>query len=323
MSMPDLALRRGEALIAAGRYREAVRALRDVAEVDAPNWQLQCALAEALVQTGQFKAALNAARLAQQIQPTSPRVLQMLAEAQLALNQPAEAAETTTRIIELAPNSAGGYDLRGRIASSRKHYADAEVDFREALRLEPGNWALYNNLGVALRHLKRDKEAIEALAKAAAINPNARVVRRNLFGATTGYIAAGGLAVVLLSLRALPAIASAFHVPLPVLSVIFYGSVAFALIARWLWGRRRLRQLSPQVARIYRQDWMRQRAVQLLRTCFRTAPVMAIVLAVIWLGLTQKIGFLPWMVAGGVLVVAWWFSWRPLWRRLVTTLRRD
>jgi Flp pilus assembly protein TadD len=321
--MPEQALQRGEALLAAGRYREAVQALRDVADVDTPNWQLQCALAEALVQTGQFKAALSAARLAEQIQPKSPRVLQMLAEAQLALNRPAEAAATASRIIELAPHSAVGYDLRGRIASSRKHYADAEVDLREALRLEPGNWALYNNLGVTLRHLKRDKEAIDMLAKAAAINPNARVVRRNLFGATTGYIAAGGLAVVLVSLRALPAIASALHLPLAVLSVIFYGSVASALSARWLWGRRRLRQLSPHVARIYRQDWMRQRAVQLMRSGFRTAPVMAIVLAVTWLGLTQKVGFLPWIAAGGVLVVVWWFAWRPLWRRLVTTLRRD
>src|SRR4029077_13468090 len=90
MSMPDQALRRGEALIAAGRYREAVQALRDIAGVDTPNWQLQCGLAEALVQTVQFKAALNAARLAEQIQPRSPRVLQLLAEAQLALNQPSE-----------------------------------------------------------------------------------------------------------------------------------------------------------------------------------------------------------------------------------------
>jgi Flp pilus assembly protein TadD len=323
MSMPDQALRRGEALIAAGRYTEAVQALRDVADVDTPNWQLQCALAEALVQTGQFKAALSAARLAEQIQRTSPRVLQMLAEAQLALNQRAQAAETTTRLIELAPHSAAGYDLRGRIASSRKQYAAAEANFREALRLEPRNWALYNNLGVALRHLKRDKEAIDALEKAATANPNARVVRRNLFGATTGYIAAGGLALVLLSFRALPAIASAFHLPLAGLSMIFYGSVGFALVARWLWGRRRLRQLSPQVARLYRQDWLRQRGLQLVRTVFRTAPVMAIVLAVSWLGFTQKVGFLPWIVVGGVLVVVWWFAWRPLWRRLVTTLRRD
>jgi hypothetical protein len=108
-----------------------------------------------------------------------------------------------------------------------------------------------------------------------------------------------------------------------VLSVLFYGSVACALIARWLWGRHRLRQLSPQVARIYREDWMRQRALQLGRTGFRTAPVIAIVLAVFWLGFTQKVGFLPWMVAGGVLVIGWWFAWRPVWRRLVTALGRD
>jgi Flp pilus assembly protein TadD len=322
MPMPDEALRRGETLVAAGRYREAVRVLSDVADVDTPNWRLQCALAEALVQTGDFKAALKTARLAEQLQPRSPRVLQMLAEAQLALNRPAEADETTKRIIELAPHSAAGYDLRGRIAMRQKRYADAEVHFKEALRLEPANWALNNNLGVALRHQKRDQEAIKAFAKAAAANPNARVVRRNLFGATSVYIAAGGLFVVLLGLRMLPRFASWLHQPLATVSVVFYGSLVLAVGARWLWGRHRLRQLSPEVARLYHQDWMRERSVQLVRTVFRTVPVMAVVLAVIWLGLTQNVGFLPWIVAGGVFVVIWWFAWRPLWRRLVTTLGR-
>jgi Flp pilus assembly protein TadD len=64
MLMPDQALQRGEALIAAGRYREAVQILNQVARTDTPNWQLQCSLAEALIQTDKFKDALNAAQTA-------------------------------------------------------------------------------------------------------------------------------------------------------------------------------------------------------------------------------------------------------------------
>jgi Flp pilus assembly protein TadD len=322
MLMPDQALERGEALIAAGRYKEAVRVLSDVARADTPNWQLQCALAEALIQTGKFKDALGAARLAEQLQPRSPRVHQMLAEALLALKQVDGAEEATSRVIELAPHSAAGYDLRGRIASARKRYVEAEMNIREALRLDPDNWGFNNNLGVALRHQKRDKEAIAAFEKAATANPNARLVRRNLFSSASAYTAGGGLIVFLISLRLLPDIASQLHQPLRVVVPLFYGGVIVAVVGGWLWRRNRLRGLSPQVKRLYRQDWIRERSRQLLRTVFRTLPVMLVVGGVIWLGATGKIGYLPWIVVGGVLVAIWWFAWQPMWRRLETTIQR-
>lgn len=320
MLMPDQALQRGEGLIAAGRFREAVQVLNEVARTDTPNWQLQCALAEALIQTDKFKDALKAARLAEQIQPRSPRVLQMLAEAQLALNQLESAEESTTRIVELAPHSAGGYDLRGRIALTRKRYGEAEMQFTEALRLEPGNWAINNNLGIALRHQKREKEAIAAFERAAIANPNARVVRRNLFSTTSRYLTGGGLLVFLVGLGLLPDIASRLHQPLPVVAALFYGGLILAVAAGWLWGRLRLRRLSPQVRRLYHQDWMRERLRLLARYAFRTLPIMAVVVAVVFLGTTQRVGFLPWIVAAGVFVVVWWFAWQPLWRRLAQTI---
>jgi len=322
MLMPDQALQRGEALIAAGRYTEAVQILNQVARTDTPNWQLQCALAEALIQTDKFKDALNAARLAEQIQPRSPRVLQMVAEAQLALNQLASAEEATTRIVELAPHSAAGYDLRGRIAMTRKRYGEAEMQFTEALRLEPGNWAINNNLGIALRHQKREKEAIAAFERAAIAKPKARVVRRNLFSTTSRYMTGGGLLVFLIGLRLLPDIASRLHQPLPVVAALFYGGLILAVVAGWVWGRFRLRGLSPRVRRLYHRDWLRERLRQLARAGFRTLPVMAVVGAVVFLGTTRGVGFLPWIVAGGAFVVVWWFAWQPLWRRLESTIGR-
>jgi Flp pilus assembly protein TadD len=322
MLMPDQALQRGEELIAAGRFKEAVKVLNEVARADTPNWEVQCAFAEALIQTGRFKDALNAARLAEQLRPGSPRVQQMLAEALLALNQLDSAEAATTRVVELAPHSAAGYDLRGRIASARKRYGEAEMQAREALRLEPDNWGFNNNLGVALRHLKRDKEAIAAFEKAALANPNARLVRRNLFSSTSAYTAGGGLIAFLIGLRLLPDIAAQLHQPLRVVSALFYGSIIAAVAAGWLWRRYRMLGMSPQVKRLYREDWMRERSRLLLRAAFRTLPVMAVVLAVIWLGFTQNVGFLPWIVAGGVLVVVWWFAWQPSWRRLEGAVQR-
>ena len=135
--------------------------MSDVVAVDRDNLGLQCTYAEALIQAGRFDQALKVASQAVQLQPDSPLALQMLAEAQLEKDLD-RAEATTTRILELAPSHGAGYDLRGRIALKRGHYAAAESHFREALRKEPGNSGYSNNLGLALRHQHRDKAAVEA-----------------------------------------------------------------------------------------------------------------------------------------------------------------
>jgi hypothetical protein len=96
--------------------------------------------------------------------------------------------------------------------------------------------------------------------------------------------------------------------------------VALALVARWVWARRRLAGLNPTAARLYHEDWLRQRGRKAARYLFHTGPVFVVVVAVAWLGVTTRVGFLPWIVAGGVCVVVWWFAWRPAWRRLSTLL---
>ncbi|HEX2648195.1 MAG TPA: tetratricopeptide repeat protein, partial [Candidatus Dormibacteraeota bacterium] len=298
MRTPDQAIAEGNALIEAGRYREAVQVIEDTARTDLTNWRLQCLYAEALIQIDRFRDGLAVARLAEQMRPSSAWVLQTIAEAQLGLEQTRDAAATATRMVEVAPNFASGYDLQGRCALKEKRFADAEIDFRRAVEIEPNNWGLNNNLGLALRHLKRDREAVQYLERAVTANPKSRIARRNLFGATSAYALAGGLVVILAAIRAVPAIGARFHIPTVPLTVFFFGALVVALIARWLWSRRRLHQLGPRVVEAYHQDWLAQTTRSTLRYLFRLIPVLAVVVGVLMLGLFGPIGFLPWIVAG-------------------------
>src|SRR6516162_2979025 len=99
MLTPDEAIVRGNALLVAGRYREAVGVLEETARVDLTNWRLQCLYAEALIQTDRFRDGLDAARLAEQMRPSSVWVLQMIGEAQLGLKQTPDAVATADRMI--------------------------------------------------------------------------------------------------------------------------------------------------------------------------------------------------------------------------------
>jgi len=319
----ETALRRGEALNVAGRYRQATQVLRPAVDKTPGDPWLHCALAEALLQSGHGRDALLHAEAAQQINPASPRILQMLAESHLDLNHVEEATEATDRIVELAPHSSAGYDLRGRIALRSHRYGEAEFNFREAIRLEPNNWALYNNLGVALRHQKREKDAVAAFELAVKANPRARLARRNLFAAISAYQVAGGFIAAVVILRVLTSQAPRLQIPAMVADATFFGGVVLAAVGAWLWARHRRHTLGPLANRVYDSEWMRERSVKMLRYLFRAVPVFVVVAGVILLGVTQKVGFLPWIIAGGVFVVLWWFAWRPAWKLVAAILSRD
>jgi len=318
----DSALHRGEALNDAGRHAEAAGVLRPAIDVDPGNEWLQVAYAWALLQTGHARKALAHALVAYEIRPTSPHIARTLAECQLELKQLDDAAVSANRAIELKPESGFGYDVRGRITLRAKHLRAAEMDFRQAIRLEPNVWAFHNNLGLALRLQKRDKEAVDEFELAVKQNPKSRVARRNLFGAASAYQTAGVLLGFVFAIRLLTGAATRY-VPEAVADLIFLASIFLATIAAIWWSWYRRRHLSAFVRRAYAREWFRERAMQVLRYLFRAVPVFAVVIAVIWLGLTQSFGFLPGIIAGGLFIAVWWFAWQPAWRRLIAILDPD
>jgi tetratricopeptide (TPR) repeat protein len=345
------ALRQGRALVDANRFREAIELLRPSAAMNPHDLALLCTLAQALMLAGQTREAIavansaaalvppsdwplrilseahlrdgrpkeacEAALAAQHIDPKSVLVLEAVADAQLSSGHAREARETATLVIDLAPNSANGYDIRGRAALKLKKYGDAEHDFREALHLQPANWVYNNNLGVALRGQKRDKAAVDAFEKALKANPRSGVARNNLVAATSAYVAAGSILVLLLVIRVLPTLLQRWNLPARIIAALVIAAIIATIGGGWLWRRYRRRQLSGTVDRIYQEGWMKYRTVQLIRTIFRVGPIYLAVAIVVVVGLSRRPALLPSVVAGLAFVAFWRLYWLRLWRRFL------
>jgi tetratricopeptide (TPR) repeat protein len=345
------ALMQGRALVAADRFREAVELLRPAAALNPQDADLLCTLAQALMLAGQTaeaitvaqaasalvpptdwplrilaeahlregrgREALEAARAAQQINPKSVLVLEALADSQLASGHAREARETATLLIDLAPTSANGYDLRGRAFLKLKKYVEAEHDFQDAVHLAPANWVYNNNLGVALRGQKRDKAAVEAFEKAVKANPRSGTARNNLVGATSAYVGAGTLLVLLLAIRTLPTLLRNWNLPAWLYAGLVTAAIIVAIVGGWFWRRHRRRQLSPTVERVYQQGLMRYRTVRFLRTLFRVGPIYAAVATVVVLGFGHPPALVACIVAGIAFVAIWRLYRLRLWKRFL------
>jgi len=66
------------------------------------------------------------------------------------------------------------------VAIRARNWNAAESASRNALAIEPGNFAALNNLGVALNQLGRRREGTEAIANSARARPDSKTARQNL-----------------------------------------------------------------------------------------------------------------------------------------------
>jgi len=73
--------------------------------------------------------------------------------------------------IDMAPEEAEAWYIRGKVNSLKKDYGQAIVDFRRALDRDPKHYGAMNDLGVALEATGAKKEALEAYRKTLALNP--------------------------------------------------------------------------------------------------------------------------------------------------------
>jgi tetratricopeptide (TPR) repeat protein len=84
-----------------------------------------------------------------------------------------EAESHLSQAVAIAPASALARGIRGGVRLSLARFADAEPDFRAALRIEPRSSRWSQDLAFALVELGRAQEAAEVLALARAANPDA------------------------------------------------------------------------------------------------------------------------------------------------------
>jgi hypothetical protein len=112
--------------------------------------------------------------------PTDVASYWALTDACVAARRVRLAVSTSTTALEMAPHLAQTWLLRARAARAAHDYTVAEAAIREALRLDPDNYAANNELGIILRRRGRSAESIRQLAASVAIDPLARPARKNL-----------------------------------------------------------------------------------------------------------------------------------------------
>jgi tetratricopeptide (TPR) repeat protein len=120
-------------------------------------------------QEGRFDTALEAFRISAELDPGYPPTFYRLAEVTLALGDTDEAAKHVDHYLELEPDAAAGWALKGEIDLSRKDYAAAVEHLERALKLLPRANRLHVPLALAYRQLGEMDKAREHLAQRGSI----------------------------------------------------------------------------------------------------------------------------------------------------------
>jgi tetratricopeptide (TPR) repeat protein len=137
----------GQALVAVGRFDEAVTSLREAVRLDGDH----------------HGAAIGA-----------------LAELLSSLRKLDEAIEVYRDTIRIAPGYAPAHFGLGNVLFAKRDYPGAADAYREAIRLDPKHAITHNQLGVALLRGRDATGAIAAFREAVRLRPNLPVAHRYL-----------------------------------------------------------------------------------------------------------------------------------------------
>ncbi len=83
-----------------------------------------------------------------------------------------QAYRAFSRIVDLDPGFAEGWNKRATVLYLMGRYEDSIKDIQKVLALEPRHFGALSGLGLCNAQLDRQKEALDAFEKALAINPN-------------------------------------------------------------------------------------------------------------------------------------------------------
>lgn len=92
-------------------------------------------------------------------------------------------------VVRLAPEFAEGWNRRATVHYLREDFGRSLVDIERVLALEPRHWGAMSGLGMILRRLGQDREALAAFEQVLRIHPaseNARKAVRELAAETAG-----------------------------------------------------------------------------------------------------------------------------------------
>ena len=91
-----------------------------------------------------------------------------------------EALALAEQTIQMVPNNADGYYIKGTILMGMMQFAEAEAEFQHALELAPEHSATMNDMAVLLMEQGRNDEARDLLQRALELRPEDEVAAGNL-----------------------------------------------------------------------------------------------------------------------------------------------
>jgi Flp pilus assembly protein TadD/TolB-like protein len=179
-SLADVDLTIGEALRAAGRTEDSLKAFRRALVLDPNQVAALLGFAGTSETAGDSAEAEAALRKALDLQPFSIGVSNQLGALLYELGRFHEAAEMFRRVTEFAPESFYAFNNLGGTLTMNCELPEAFRAFRKSLELQPKNSAAASNLGLLEVWMGHPTEAVSYLEQAAAEAPSDFEIQANL-----------------------------------------------------------------------------------------------------------------------------------------------
>jgi len=154
---------------------------------------------------------------------------------------------------------AAEYRSGAAAALAHQRWADAEEQLQALIAISPNDSIAWNNLGVALEHLHRNREAVAAYARAAALSPTNRPAGINLVREIQRYL---GFAAAIALFKIIDI--GLHFVPIPDGPRTAATVVALVLLAlgAFVYYQRQREQLPDEAWRAYKSEMVRTRRLR-------------------------------------------------------------
>ncbi len=151
---------RGEALLQAGKYTEAIDTFLSALKINPKDIAAQDGLGRGYMGAKKYADASKAFQAALDLNPTNPRSFALLSAALEADDKPKRARGVLDRAIELNPNIVGLRIQYADTYSTEKDYDSAEKAYRQALGYAPDDPSLHLKLADTYEQLGRHTLAL-------------------------------------------------------------------------------------------------------------------------------------------------------------------